>query len=184
MSTYVNVTETEMNSFLSVRGFQRIIIPGTTELTYAKGVTLNNIKYSLRIYSGINPDGNSRGKGQDAIRVCLFIAPACPQCDLLMTLSLQLGGEKVWACTCGNVSNFNALKPRVIGSFKRVHRVYGWRKNLEDRLSNWQDMIGPLCPSCRNPMIMRSARGNAKNKFWGCCNFPRCRGTRSIQKDE
>lgn len=184
MATYVNVTEPEMDAFLGVRGFQRLSIPGTVELTYAKGVKLGNAKYSLRIYSGINPDGNSREKGQDAIRVCLFIAPACPECNFLMTPAFQLGGERVWGCTCGRIADFDTLKPRMIGVIKRVNRTYGWRAQLDNRIENWAQLIGPLCPTCRNPMVLRSARNNAKNKFWGCCNFPNCRGTRPVEDEE
>lgn len=37
-----------------------------------------------------------------------------------------------------------------------------------------------LCPRCRNPMRLRTARrgANAGNRFWGCARFPRCRGTK------
>lgn len=36
------------------------------------------------------------------------------------------------------------------------------------------------CPKCGNEMILReSKRGaNAGNKFWGCSNYPRCKGVR------
>lgn len=180
MATYVNVTETEMDAFLGVRGFQRLSIPGTVELTYAKGVKIGNAKYSLRIYSGIT-NGNSRARGADAIRVCLFVAPACPACKLITTPALT-NNNKVWACTCGKVYEFDQLKPRMIGVTKRVNRTYGWRKNLDARLDSFQNMIGPLCPQCRAPMVIRSARNNKNNKFWGCSNFSvGCHGTRAYQ---
>ena len=40
----------------------------------------------------------------------------------------------------------------------------------------------PFCPLCRKPMRKRKARQgpNAGNDFWGCPDFPRCRGTRQI----
>ncbi|MCF6312136.1 MAG: restriction endonuclease [Verrucomicrobiales bacterium] len=36
----------------------------------------------------------------------------------------------------------------------------------------------PACPKCGNEMIRRTARKgkNVGNRFWGCSNFPRCRG--------
>ena len=39
----------------------------------------------------------------------------------------------------------------------------------------------PACPVCSNPMVMRSAKkgSNAGNTFWGCSNYPRCKGTRA-----
>jgi hypothetical protein len=39
------------------------------------------------------------------------------------------------------------------------------------------------CPKCGDPMVQRSAKqgANAGNKFWGCTNYPRCKGIRAIQ---
>lgn len=41
----------------------------------------------------------------------------------------------------------------------------------------------PNCPKCSKPMVRRTAqRGpNVGNEFWGCSDFPRCRGT--VQSD-
>ncbi len=38
----------------------------------------------------------------------------------------------------------------------------------------------PECPSCRSEMVLRIARkgANPGSRFWGCPNYPRCRGTR------
>lgn len=40
----------------------------------------------------------------------------------------------------------------------------------------------PLCPTCGGPMVKREARrgANAGKAFWGCANFPKCRGTRAL----
>ena len=37
----------------------------------------------------------------------------------------------------------------------------------------------PDCPKCDRPMVRRTARrgANAGREFWGCSEFPRCRGT-------
>jgi len=39
-----------------------------------------------------------------------------------------------------------------------------------------------ICPRCNSPMVKRVARkgSNAGQEFWGCSEFPRCRGTRDI----
>jgi len=39
-----------------------------------------------------------------------------------------------------------------------------------------------LCPQCNSPMVRRTAgKGpNAGKPFWGCPNYPRCRGVRNI----
>lgn len=38
----------------------------------------------------------------------------------------------------------------------------------------------PACPQCGTGMVLRAARkgGNAGSSFWGCPQFPKCRGTR------
>ncbi|MGV6475547.1 restriction endonuclease [Azotobacter vinelandii] len=37
----------------------------------------------------------------------------------------------------------------------------------------------PRCPRCADVMVPRYARGGGR-VFWGCINFPRCRGTRQL----
>jgi predicted RNA-binding Zn-ribbon protein involved in translation (DUF1610 family) len=37
----------------------------------------------------------------------------------------------------------------------------------------------PLCPKCGKVMVLRT-NGSTGEKFWGCSDFPRCRGTRDI----
>lgn len=40
----------------------------------------------------------------------------------------------------------------------------------------------PACPVCATPMVRRAARrgASAGREFWGCVNYPSCRGTRTI----
>lgn len=40
----------------------------------------------------------------------------------------------------------------------------------------------PVCPACRSTMILRTARrgANAGGQFWGCTDYPRCLGKRSM----
>ena len=42
-------------------------------------------------------------------------------------------------------------------------------------------MNAPACPLCGKPMVQRTARrgSNTGNQFWGCPNYPVCKGTRS-----
>ena len=44
----------------------------------------------------------------------------------------------------------------------------------------------PNCPDCGSSMVLRTAkRGNhAGNQFWGCSNFPRCRGIKNFESGE
>jgi restriction system protein len=48
--------------------------------------------------------------------------------------------------------------------------------------SDEPDHLTPTCPSCSTPMVMREARSGkyAGQKFWGCVNYPKCRGTRRL----
>jgi restriction system protein len=44
------------------------------------------------------------------------------------------------------------------------------------------DHLKPACPKCGATTVLREARRgmNAGQKFWGCANYPRCRGTRPL----
>lgn len=43
----------------------------------------------------------------------------------------------------------------------------------------------PLCPDCGKPMRLKNARTgrNAGSKFWGCSEYPACKGTREVGAD-
>lgn len=143
---YTNVTQEEVEEFLFPQGFKKITVAGTSELIYAKRVDRDGLQLSLRIYTGINPSGNSRGVGEDAMRATIF-----------------------WRKPDGTV--------KMAGGSKRVHRVAGWRKNLQNRLDKWEELLGPSCPECGNPMVERDGKNG---KFYGCSNYPQCKATRPI----
>lgn len=88
----------------------------------------------------------SREVGEDAIRVTLFMF------------------------------NPQTKQPVKLGGSKRVHRVKGWAKNLQDRINNWQEYLGEPC-SCGYPMVVREGKNG---KFLGCSNYPNCRLTKSV----
>ena len=48
--------------------------------------------------------------------------------------------------------------------------------------SDESDHVTPDCPRCNTPMVMREARRgpNPGEKFWGCVNYPKCRGIRRL----
>jgi restriction system protein len=48
--------------------------------------------------------------------------------------------------------------------------------------SNEPDHLTPMCPTCNTPMVLREARrgGYVGQKFWGCANYPKCRGIRRL----
>ncbi len=66
---------------------------------------------------------------------------------------------------------------KIVGGDKRVHRVEGWRKNLQDRLDRWREQLGPACPKCQAATVRRRSR---RGPFWGCCRYPDCKTVQPI----
>jgi len=64
---------------------------------------------------------------------------------------------------------------RKVGGAKRVHRVAGWRKNLQQRVDGWEKILGPACPRCKAPMVLREPKKGGKkfSPFYGCASWPR-----------
>lgn len=89
--------------------------------------------------------GNSRPVGEDAIRVMIF-----------------------WR-------DPNQDQIRRIATSKRVHRVLGWKNNLNDRINSME--LGPKC-ECGCPMVKRTSKSHGD--FFGCASFPICKQTRSV----
>lgn len=67
---------------------------------------------------------------------------------------------------------------KVIGADRRVHRVEGWRENLQKRLDTWSEQLGPKCPKCGAVTVRKQSR---RGPFWGCCKYPVCRTVQPIQ---
>jgi hypothetical protein len=143
-ATYVNVTQSDVEEFLGPQGFEQIFLPGVRELVYAARRDEDGQQLSLRVYTGIEPDGLSRAAGADAMRAVLFFRDAT-----------------------GHVAK--------LATSKRVHRVAGWRVNLQDRLDGLRP--GPRCSDCGSPMVRRKGK---KGEFYGCSSYPRCTHTREV----
>lgn len=62
---------------------------------------------------------------------------------------------------------------KVVGASRRVNRTKNWKTNLTQRIESWFEMIGPACPKCGSATVERKG---AYGTFWGCCNFPNCKG--------
>ncbi len=67
-----------------------------------------------------------------------------------------------------------------LGGDKRVHRVEGWRDNLRKRIDHVTNKFSEevWCPDCGAPMAQRENK-QTKGHFWGCTQYPACRGTRA-----
>jgi hypothetical protein len=142
MAEYTNITQEDMEALLLPLGFKAMQLPNTLELVYGKRVDSDGLALSLRVYTGINPNGQSRDVGEDAIRCNIF----------------WKDGDSM----------------RKVATSKRVHRVKGWKKNLQDRLDSLK--IGPKC-ECGSPMVLRKGKNG---EFYGCASFPNCRNTRKV----
>lgn len=157
MAQFYPISRDEMSTFLSGQGFQPLPLPGVKELVWGKRVDRDGQPLSLRVYSGINPSGNSRGCGEDAIRV-----------------------EVHYRDADGTIHR--------IGGSKRVHRVKGWKTNLQARIDDWENGLGPKCPKCGAPMRLREPKaGHTWRPFYGCVRWkPKgagCDGTAQVPRD-
>ena len=51
-------------------------------------------------------------------------------------------------------------------------------ENLDQPVPTEPDSAPPRCPKCGSEMVLRTAKmgSNKGNQFWGCPNYPHCRG--------
>ena len=65
--------------------------------------------------------------------------------------------------------------------FELVKQAQGGARNSNTQAHSANPpAVSPLCPNCGNKMALKTARHgkNAGNKFWGCMDYPSCKGTR------
>jgi four helix bundle suffix protein len=80
----------------------------------------------------------------------------------------------------------NMLSHQLQDQGERFERTGGFREKLtEARIaSRSAQEAAPPCPECGKPMHRRRARTgkNAGGEFWGCTEYPECRGVRKIEE--
>ena len=151
-STYVVITQQQVEDVLIPRGFSKLSLAGVREVVYGKRVDDGYNQLSLRVYSSIEEAGGvSRECGKDAMRVCLMWRHRHHDQMLATVIA--------------------------VGSSKRVNRVQGWEDRLVERINNWGELQGPLCSSCKAPMVTRKGK---RGKFWGCGRYPSCKNTEEL----
>jgi len=153
MAEYYNISVEEMNNFLVPQGFSQVVLPGTRELVYGKRVDANNMKMTLRVYTGIDPSGQSRDVGEDAMRVNLFVKLPSGEIKKLF------GSKRVH---------------RVKGWMKNL------QSRINDAL---QQMPQRMCEKCGLPMILREGKSKTTGKpysFYGCVGYPSCTNTKPV----
>lgn len=146
-----------MHDFLSGLNFVAINLEKVYELVYAKRIDKYGLQLSLRVYTSIEKYAGSRGVGQDAIRC-----------------------EVVWRMIRSNDLNTEEIPYLfVVGRSARVNRTQNWKINLKKRMDSWEEMLGPACPKCKSPTVIRKGKNG---EFYGCSTFKLglCNGTLPI----
>lgn len=141
MKRFTPISAAEMETFLTDKGFQKMNLPGVTELVFGKIIRVGNLKLSLRIYTAINPNGESRECGSDAIRITLFHRFTKP------------------------VAGPDQIEIIPVNSMKCL-RTKNWRTNMSNAIDKVQKI--KVCPKCGNPMVEREGQ---YGKFWGCTTW-------------
>ena len=151
MAEFYNITKEEMDAFLKPQGFIQVTLPGTVELVYGKRVDKNGMQMTMRVYTGIDPIGSSRGVGEDAMRVNLFIRLPNGEIKKLFG-SKRVHRVKNW------MKNLQA--------------------RINDVASQAPQMI---CDKCGLPMVLREGKNKTTGKpysFYGCVGYPSCTNTK------
>lgn len=149
-SRFYPITRDEVHDFLTALGFQPLSLKGVVELAYGKIVHVGQHRLSLRIYTAINPSGESRERGSDAIRVQLY--------------------HKV------ETGDGEGIVP--VGKSQKCLRVESWQANLRKAIERHAHPENyRLCPACGHPMVQRENRTTGE-QFWACSMYrvTRCKG--------
>ena len=156
MATYYPVTLAEMRNFLEPMGFQQVDVGrDVREIVFSKGMR------------GFNFDG---ARIPIAIRVYTGI-------NLSDVRSRANGSDAIRVSVWIKIDN----KPMMLHGQQRVHRVEGWRTNLENRIKSWKNTIGEVCPECGAPMTIK-INGRTGEPLMGCVRYRMgCRGTRPCE---
>ena len=77
--------------------------------------------------------------------------------------SREVGTDAIRVCLFTKVGD----KIRPVASARRVHRVKGWKQNLQDRLDNWEGAI----VLCKCGKLMNKRKG-PYGAFFGCTSYP------------
>jgi len=102
--------------------------------------------------------------------------------ELYGVLTAERASEGIVVCS-GNftkdAAQFAIGKPLTLVDGASLTKLIG----DVQRLQKMKKQDSPSCPLCESPMLIRTAKKgeSAGRDFWGCSNFPKCRGTRAIE---
>lgn len=104
----------------------------------------------------------------------LILKKRCSNCGNLLL------DDKEKCNNCGwEIDNKNYIESKIINeiNYKRI---------IQDNIKKDAPKVNYtiLCPKCGSKMVLRTAKKgkNKGNKFWGCSQFPKCRGTSSYRE--
>ena len=141
MSTFYEITESEMDSLLLEKGFEEVDLKGTKEKVY----DFEHPKhpgFGIRVYSSIK-DGSARGCGKDAIR-CVYWSF---DYDKPMGKTRSVNRIETWE---KNLLKRLRLMAGTIGEFKK-HRCSCCNAPVVRRTSKYGAFYGCLTyPKCKN----------------------------------
>jgi len=105
-------------------------------------------------------------------------APMTPNPAELKVMGKTLGDTMVHSMWSAITGVLQYLVPLAFLIGAGVSAVRG-RGRKESSVAQGTDT--PLCPKCGSTMVRRTAKSgsNAGNAFWGCSQFPGCRGVRN-----
>ena len=148
---------------------------------------------AIEVNSSIQKNGLSAGIGEDSIRAWIADGDGKPlgskvqrwvtrmpgwETRLADVLDKLIGmGQQINVCpTCGEIEKIFIVKkdgPNKDRTFKKCCDVFVWLDEVTEDT--------PTCPDCGHAMTMRESK---YGKFWGCRQFPNCRGTRKLNWKE
>lgn len=76
------------------------------------------------------------------------------------------------------VNTYNYLYPLTQVSSQVVEKHIEDTINTKEAFDRAEELN--ICPYCNSPLVLRTAKNNPANQFYGCSKFPKCRYTRNI----
>lgn len=146
MARYTNITLAEMAAFLEKRNFKSLNGIASPDLARTREVV-----YGRRV---------RHGRYELTLRVFTGIVDHQSRAAGTDAIRVVL----FWRTPIGTVIR--------VGGGRRVHRVAGWRTNLEARIKDWDgELAGGSCPVCGGPLVWRKSKFKGQPKWAGCGTF-------------
>jgi len=202
---FTNITIDEMDDLLRPHGMEQIRLDGVKEVVYGKLIEDGDDLYQLRVFTGIEGT-ESRGCGKDAIKTILVKRDGDEehivgsgkkvyrmddwQKHLTKRVTTEVKDMLPRKCkSCGKHMKRVTIKARGLDFFgcsdypncRYTEEVDGSagegpKKSDKPAPEVCEDV---KCPKCQKGMVKRSGR---YGDFYGCSQFPACRGTRKLNE--